>query len=77
MSKIVAIVAKDDYTIAIELSNHHKIIYDMKPRLQTIRFCEIADLKLFEAVRIDHGNTLVWNDQCQITIDEIISMIKR
>ena len=77
MPKIISVVANDDYTLTIELRNKHRIIYDIRPRLQTTRFCGLADLKKFQAVRLEHGNTLVWNNLCQITIDEIMDMVDR
>lgn len=77
MSRIINVVPNDDYILVIELDNHHKIIYDMKPRLQAVRFCELADIKRFKAVRVENGNTLVWDSLRQITIDEIISIIER
>lgn len=77
MPKIVRVIANDDYTLLIELSNRHKIAYDIRPRLQTSRFCGLADLSKFKAVRVEHENTLVWDSLCQITIDEIINMIER
>lgn len=77
MPRIVSVKADDDYLLEIQLDNSHKIIYDMKPRLQSVRFCELSDLDRFKGVRIDHGNTLVWDSLCQITIDEIINNIER
>ena len=77
MSKIVNVTPTDDYTLLVELSNHHRIVCDMKPRLQAVRFCELEDLSKFKAVKVEHGNTLVWDSLCQITIDEIIKMLER
>ena len=77
MSKIICITANDDYTLEIDLDNHHKIIYDMKPRLQAVRFCTLSDLGRFKALHIENGNTLVWDSLCQISIDEIINNIER
>ncbi|MFX4262443.1 hypothetical protein ACOBQJ_09590 [Pelotomaculum propionicicum] len=77
MARIIKVVPDHDYTLTIELSNNHRIIYDMRTRLQTTRFCGLADIKKFLAVRVEHENTLVWNNLCQITIDEIISMVER
>jgi hypothetical protein len=74
---MISVIPNCDYTLSIELGNHHKIIYDLKPRLQAIRFGELEDFEKFKAVRIENDNTLVWNEQCQITIDEIISTIKQ
>jgi hypothetical protein len=77
MPKIAGAIANDDYTLAIMLNNHHQIIYDMRPRLQTVRFSELSDLERFKAIRVEYENTLVWDNLCQITIDEIINMIER
>jgi hypothetical protein len=75
--RIISVIANDDYTLLIELNNRHKITYNMRPRLQTLRFCGLEDLSRFKAVRVEHENTLVWDSLCQITIDEIIKMIER
>ena len=77
MSKIISATAKDDYTLDIELDNCHKIIYDMKPRLQAVRFCTLSDLGRFKAFRVENSNTLVWDSLCQLSIDEIICNIEK
>lgn len=77
MANIISFTAKDDYTLLLELDNQIKITYDMKPRLQAVRFCELTDINKFKAVSIENGNTLVWSSLCQITIDEIISIMER
>lgn len=77
MTKIINVVADNDYILEIELDNFHKIIYDMKPRLQSVRFCELIELDRFKAIEIENGNTLLWGSMCQITIDEILSAIQR
>jgi hypothetical protein len=77
MPKIVSVAANDDHTLTITLNNRHQIIYDFRPRLESVRFSGLADLERFKAVRVEHGNTLVWDSLCQITIDEIIDMVER
>lgn len=77
MPKIMSATAQDNHTMEIELDNHHKIIYDMKSRLQSVRFCDLSDLKHFKSVHVENGNTLVWDSLCQISIDEIINNIER
>ncbi len=77
MSKIVEAVPGNDYTISIELDNHQKIIYDLKPRLCAVRFLQLADIEKFKDLKIENGNTLVWDNLCQITIDEIFSTMER
>ncbi len=77
MPKIVNVVPQDDHTLMIELDNKHKIIYDMKPRLKTVRFSSLADPGRFKSLRVENRNTIIWDDLCQITIDEVISIIER
>lgn len=77
MPKIINVKPNDDYTLEIKLDNHHKIIYDIKPRLQAVRFCNLANIDRFKDVKIANGNMLVWDCLCQISIDEIINMIER
>lgn len=77
MPKILHVVPRDDHTLLIALNNRHQIIYDMKPRLQTVRFSGLNDINRFKAVRVEHENTLIWNSLCQITIDEILKMIEK
>lgn len=77
MATITSVTPQDDYTLLIELSNQHRIIYDLRPRLKTVRFTELNDLNRFRSVRVEHGNTLVWGSLCQLTIDEILDRIER
>lgn len=77
MPKIICAAATEDYTLEIELDNHHKIIYDMKPRLKSVRFCTLSDLAQFKNLRIENRNTFVWDSLCQISIDEIMNNIER
>lgn len=77
MPKIVNVLPKDDFTLEIDLDNQHKIIYDLKPRLHAIRFCNLGDINKFKSVKVENDNTLVWDTLCQITIDEIIYTIER
>lgn len=77
MATIIRVTPQDNYTLLIELSNQHRIIYDLRPRLKTARFTELKDLNRFRSVQVEHGNTLVWGSLCQLTIDEIIDRIER
>lgn len=77
MPKIVRVIPSDDYSLEIELDNHHKIIYNIKPRLEAIRFSSLSDLEKFRSVRVENDDTLVWDRLCQISISEIISLVER
>jgi hypothetical protein len=77
VARIVSVTPNDNHTLLIELDNHHRIIYDMRPKLQTVRFSGLSDLARFKAVRVEHANTLVWDNMCQLAIDEIVDMLER
>ncbi|MEW6183650.1 MAG: hypothetical protein AB1500_10850 [Bacillota bacterium] len=77
MARIVSVIPNDDHTLLIRLDNRHRIIYDMRPKLQTVRFGGLSDLARFKSVRVEHANTLVWDSICQLTIDEIVNMLER
>ena len=77
MIKIVTVAAEDDYTLVLQLDNQEKIVFDMKPRLHAVRFCELSDIEKFQAVSIENGNTLTWGRLCQITIEELIPEANR
>ena len=77
MVTITSVTPYDDHTLLIELSNEHSIIYDLQPRLKTARFSSLNNLQKFKSVKVEQGNTLVWNNLCQLTIDEIFDRIER
>ena len=77
MPRIVNAKACNDYMLEIQLDNGHKIIYDMKPRLQAVRFCKLNELNRFKDFKIENRNTLIWDSLCQITIDEIMNNVER
>lgn len=77
MVKITNVIPKDDYTLSIELNNLHKIIFNMRPKLNTVRFSKLRDKEKFKSFKIDNGNTIFWDNFCMISIDEIINSIER
>lgn len=77
MPEIQRVTAREDFTLCIELTNNHKIIYDMSPSLKTVRFAKLANYTLFSACAVQDGSTIVWDNLCQITIDEIVNRLER
>lgn len=77
MSIIISVIPREDYTLLIELDNQHKIIYDFKPRLKTVRFCILEDLEIFKKIEIKYNNTLYWSEFCQIAVDEILDTMQK
>lgn len=77
MPEIQRVTARHDFTLCIELTNNHKIVYDMSPSLKTVRFAKLANYTLFSACTVQDGSTIVWDNLCQITIDEIVNRLER
>ena len=63
---------RKDYLIEITLSNHHKIIYDIKPKLITARFRDLEDEELFLSGRLFDGNTICWSPGIELSLEEIM-----
>jgi hypothetical protein len=74
--RAVDIVFFKEYTLEIELDDHRKMIYNMKLSLESVHSCRLADMKQFNSVTADSGNTVVWDNQCQITVHERIQIVK-
>lgn len=71
--KIAEVKFIEEYIILISLRNGHELVYDMKPRLVTARFRDLADWKLFSEGRIMNSNKIIkWNDNTEISIEEIL-----
>lgn len=77
MRKIIQVKPTDDYVLEILLNNNHKIICDMKTRLKGIRFQRLREIKCFKNVQIKNPYTITWDNNCEITIDEVIAMLEQ
>lgn len=71
--KIDEVKFTDDYLILILLRDGYRLIYDMKPKLVTARFRDLADRKLFsEGILVHSSKTIKWNENTEISIEEIL-----
>jgi len=77
MSKITKIIPRDDLSLEIELNDTNTVIYDMKKRLDTIRFSKLKDIETFKTFEVENDRIIVWDNFCMITIDEILDDLGR
>lgn len=70
--KIRDVSFEKDFEIRILLNNGHKIIYNMKPKLETARFLDLKDIDLFKKGTVKKGKSIYWNDSTELTLDEIM-----
>lgn len=72
---IASIELLDDYQLGIILCNSHRIIYNLKPKLNTIRFIDISDQHIYKNAVLIHNRIIRWNDNTEITLGEILADI--
>jgi limonene-1,2-epoxide hydrolase len=77
MSKITKIIPRDDLTLEIELNNSNTVIYNMKNRVDSIRFSKLKDFEVFKSFKVENDRIIVWDKFCMITIDEILDDMGR
>lgn len=75
--KITQVEFLDDYKINILLCNGHGIIYDMKPKLKTIRFIDLAQKEIFVRGQVIGQLIIRWNASTEISLGEILNQIKQ
>lgn len=71
--KIDQIEFLEDYTMKILLCNGHRIIYDMKPKLKTIRFADLKEKEVFTCGQLINNRIIRWNISMEISLEEILN----
>jgi len=73
MPDIVSVQPMDDYLLEVHFSNGHSITLDMKKKIQTARFWQLRDKKLFESAVTD-GYSIQWNKFTELYVSEIFDV---
>ena len=61
-----------DYIIEIELSNHQKVKYDLKPHLKSERFKSIKSQEMFEKGKLVDNCYISWDAVTELQDYEIL-----
>jgi len=61
VTHIHAVTPLSGHRLLMEFDNGSSITVDLSPKLNTIRFAELADETVFKNVRL-HQETVVWGD---------------
>ena len=72
--RIKTLRAMDDFLLAVEFDDGHKVIYDVKEDIETLpTFRALIDVYgLFNQVQLDSSRTCVyWNDEIDLASDSI------
>lgn len=76
MTIINKVTPDENYGLQVELSNGNKFIVDFESKLDTVRFGKLRDKQIFRKIEIDK-NMISWNSEIEVSLDEIILMLKR
>lgn len=72
--RIKTLVALDNFLLAVEFDDGHKVIYDVKEDIETLPTFRALkeEYGLFNQVQLDSSRTCVyWNDEIDLASDSI------
>lgn len=78
MNNIRSVIPLEGFRLLVEFYNGSSITVDLSSKLKTVRFAELADVKLFNDVRSDKagGEIIVWGDGIlKIPLYELIDIV--
>lgn len=76
MSRIVSVVAKENFCVDVVLENGSSITLNMVNRLSNIRFGMLADEAFFKSVSTD-GAQIIWGDAVEVSLSEIMQLAQK
>lgn len=63
----------EDYTIHVALNSGLSFLYDIKPKLQTIRFAPLKDKAFFMTGKLKNCTVIEWDEVVSLDIFELMS----
>lgn len=70
--KIERVIFLEDYQLDILLSNSHRIIYNLEPKLKTARFSDLSDPEIFSSGDLNDNKVICWNVPAELSLEEIL-----
>ena len=75
MSYIKAVMPLKNYRLFMEMESGSSVIVDLSCKLDTVKYGELRDKRLFQNVRTD-GDYVYWGDnQVKVTARELLSVV--
>lgn len=84
MSKILKVTANDDYTLLVLFEQGHKIIFNMKPLINTMPYYSLNNPERFKSITLEE-KAIRWPDvkkpgqppvPVRLTVDNILFAIR-
>ncbi|MEA5040420.1 MAG: DUF2442 domain-containing protein [Clostridiaceae bacterium] len=75
MSFIKSVVPMKDHRLFMEMESGSNVIVDLSVKLNTIKYKDLADEKMFRSVKTD-GDYVIWGDgQIKVTVKELLDIV--
>ena len=76
MSRIQSIAIKDEYRLEVQLDNGSSITLNLRSRLGTVRFAQLADPAVFATATTD-GSFIRWSTFVEISFSELFQLAQK
>lgn len=76
MGKILDVTTSANFLVSVRFDNNHSVTLDMKSKLVTVRFSELADEEVFKAATTD-GKSILWPGGISMAISEIMAIVTK
>lgn len=73
MVKIEEAVFLKDFEVVILLTDGRRCIYDLKPKLKTVRFYDLGDWEIFSGGQMKNGQVICWENGTELSLEEILT----
>ena len=77
MGRALAVEFLDGYRIAVTLENGSSFVYDLSPKLTTMRFAPLRNVELFTQGVLTDNDHIRWTDTTILYIHEMLDVMKR
>lgn len=70
-------VPKEDYQLDITMTNTNRLVFDMKPHLDTVQFCPLKDQEVWMNIEV-RKTCLRWkgNSKVELSVDNLLNLFK-
>ena len=72
MTKMEKVLFLENYMLKITLTDGQSCIFDMKPKLKTVRFNELGRGDIFSTGALKNGQVICWSNGTELSLDEIL-----
>lgn len=73
MTKMNSVVFLQDFQLEVVMSDGRCYLYDMRPKLKTVRFYDLSDWEVFSKGYIKREQMICWDNGSELFVDEIIT----